>query len=441
MILFRCVSGLKGKINKISTILESDSIGMKKIILFLLLIAGTGTLFSQNLTIPVDGSYGADYIIVNYPDWHTINGTVLVQDGVLNDHHCGTKTYDGHQGTDFVIRGFTQMDTGVAVLACADGEIITVIDSLFDRETGGIIALGLGNYVGIYHSTTDTYSYYAHLKKNSVPVQVGDLVTAGQIIGEIGSSGNSTDPHLHYELWNPGVITDPTIDPWGIPCDSGTNLWLNPPVYDTSYNVWECGLVNYDSVENFVPQTWDPLRKRLGQKDNFTVNDPFFTFWALQYGLKIGDQTVIEWYEPNGNLYSIDTTWYTTQDWWYHYYNHSITNPPANKQGEWTIRYYYNGTLQVTKPFIYGTLDITEQRSENVPYYFKQANGIEIVLPNKTSYSDLTLVGIKGDIILRKSLNDEQIIHLSLPQGNANGYYVVVLKGTDAFYNLKVVFD
>ena len=50
---------------------------------------------SQDLLIPIAGVYVKDYIIVNYPDWHITAGPVLVEDGLLNDFHCGSKTYDG----------------------------------------------------------------------------------------------------------------------------------------------------------------------------------------------------------------------------------------------------------------------------------------------------------------------------------------------------------
>ena len=236
---------------------------MKVFLLVILIALCSDSLKAQELTIPIEGTYGIDYIIVNYPDWHFDDGPVLVEDGILRDHMCGSKTYDGHQGTDFVIRGFTQMDSSVNIVAVEDGEIIHVTEDLFDRETDGIEEYGLGNYVGIYHASSNTYSYYAHLKTNSVIVEVGEPVVAGQIIAEVGSSGNSTDPHLHFELWNPGVLTDPSIDPWGIPCDSGSTLWESTPIYDTTYAVWECGFVNYDSVANFVPSTWYSLKERL----------------------------------------------------------------------------------------------------------------------------------------------------------------------------------
>ncbi|MFK8044856.1 MAG: peptidoglycan DD-metalloendopeptidase family protein [Crocinitomicaceae bacterium] len=415
---------------------------MKKLLTIFLLILIVTNAYSQNLTIPIDGVVGQDYIIVNYPDWHLQDGTVLVQDGFLNDHQCGTKTYDGHQGTDFTIRGFTQMDSGVNVLASADGQITYFIDSLYDRETAGNVALSLGNYIEIYHASTNTYSYYAHLKKNSVTVQTGDFVIAGQAIAQVGSSGNSTDPHLHYELWNPGLITDPTIDPWGIPCDSGSTLWNSPPVYDTSFAVWECGLVNYDSVENFVPFTWYSLRERLGQKDTFNVNDPFFTFWCLQYGLKIGDETAVEWYEPNGDLYFTETINYLAQDWWYHYCNSSIPVPPESKHGLWTVKYYYNNQLQKTKSFPYITPATKSEIEFRKPYYYRVGERmVNIILLDRYKYSDMALHSVSGELILTQKMNNSGSVQFTLPSNCAKGLYFIKLQGSDHEHTLKVIFD
>lgn len=57
----------------------------------------------------------------------------------------------------------------------------------------------IGNGVIIDHGNGE-YSVLAHMKPGSVKVAVGDMVTKGQEIGTVGSSGNSTEPHLHYHL-------------------------------------------------------------------------------------------------------------------------------------------------------------------------------------------------------------------------------------------------
>jgi murein DD-endopeptidase MepM/ murein hydrolase activator NlpD len=112
---------------------------------------------------------------------------------------------------------------GADVLAAADGRVISAAndqpedssamqrsnetqESYFARlqkEQGERLAQGLtaitGNYVMIDHGKNE-YSLYAHLQPGSVRVHVGDQVKAGEVIGKLGSSGNSTEPHLHFHV-------------------------------------------------------------------------------------------------------------------------------------------------------------------------------------------------------------------------------------------------
>jgi murein DD-endopeptidase MepM/ murein hydrolase activator NlpD len=56
-----------------------------------------------------------------------------------------------------------------------------------------------GNYVVIDHGNGE-FSHLGHLKPGSVKVAVGDKVRAGQTLAQVGTSGSSLFPHLHYEL-------------------------------------------------------------------------------------------------------------------------------------------------------------------------------------------------------------------------------------------------
>ena len=104
--------------------------------------------------IPIEGAYLQDYYLVNYVDWSFDS---------IQDYRCGHKTYDGHQGTDFVLRNFAQMDAGVNVYAAEAGVVTYLVDTLFDRNKTAVSG-GLGNYVAIRHFN-DFYTYYGHLKK------------------------------------------------------------------------------------------------------------------------------------------------------------------------------------------------------------------------------------------------------------------------------------
>jgi murein DD-endopeptidase MepM/ murein hydrolase activator NlpD len=74
-----------------------------------------------------------------------------------------------------------------------------VIKARKSNAAGG----GFGYYVVIRHYLDGEYytSLYAHLEPNSFQVKVGQLVSAGDVLGKMGTSGMSTGKHLHFEIW------------------------------------------------------------------------------------------------------------------------------------------------------------------------------------------------------------------------------------------------
>ncbi|ELY71001.1 M23 family metallopeptidase [Natrinema versiforme] len=90
------------------------------------------------------------------------------------------------------------------ILAPADGVVIDVFDSDFESPRGGGLSHPLkrdirGCYVVLQH-TPDEYSCLAHLVPGSTSVAPGERVRRGQEIGRCGHSGNSSEPHLHFQL-------------------------------------------------------------------------------------------------------------------------------------------------------------------------------------------------------------------------------------------------
>lgn len=94
---------------------------------------------------------------------------------------------------------------GKEILSPADGVVIEINNKSEDSQIlgkGKFIAKSnhiAGNYIVIKHSENE-FSTLAHLKKDSIKVMVGDTVSKGQIIALCGNSGNSTEPHLHFQL-------------------------------------------------------------------------------------------------------------------------------------------------------------------------------------------------------------------------------------------------
>ena len=83
------------------------------------------------------------------------------------------------------------------------GETQEAYFARLQKEQGERLVKGLtaitGNYAMIDHGKNE-YSLYAHLQPGSVRVHVGDQVKAGEVIGKLGSSGNSTEPPLHFHV-------------------------------------------------------------------------------------------------------------------------------------------------------------------------------------------------------------------------------------------------
>ena len=97
--------------------------------------------------------------------------------------------YKGHTGADFAC------SSGTPVLAVKAG---TVIISTALRKADGLYR-SYGEYVAIDHHD-GTITFYAHMLSGSRTVSQGDVVVQGQQIGQVGSTGNSTGPHLHFEV-------------------------------------------------------------------------------------------------------------------------------------------------------------------------------------------------------------------------------------------------
>lgn len=88
--------------------------------------------------------------------------------------------------------------------AANEGDIILATDSGMVKFSG--YEETFGNFVIIEHGS-GYESYYAHMSKRSVTE--GEIVSKGQKIGEVGSTGNSTGPHLHFEIRLNGIAVNP----------------------------------------------------------------------------------------------------------------------------------------------------------------------------------------------------------------------------------------
>lgn len=119
--------------------------------------------------------------------WPTLSRKLTSTFGYRKDPFTGRSAF--HAGVDMAGR------SGDPVYAAGDG---TVEESAFDRSKG--------HYVVLRHRN-GLRSVYMHLKKRTV--KSGEAVKRGERIGQLGSTGRSTGPHLHFEIWKDGEEVNP----------------------------------------------------------------------------------------------------------------------------------------------------------------------------------------------------------------------------------------
>jgi hypothetical protein len=147
-------------------------------------------------------------------------GQRYAYDLVRTDHRPGFHLHPAGTLRWFLIGGRTRdcYGWGQPVHAAFDGVIVQAVDGVAERQwlhplreswvalkttmafarQGRDPARLAGNHVIM--ATAGTYALYAHLAPGSVAVTSGQQVRAGEVIGRVGHTGNSTAPHLHFQL-------------------------------------------------------------------------------------------------------------------------------------------------------------------------------------------------------------------------------------------------
>ncbi|MGA8942210.1 MAG: peptidoglycan DD-metalloendopeptidase family protein, partial [Thermoactinomyces sp.] len=118
-----------------------------------------------------------------------VNGTVTSPFGMR--YHPIHREYRMHEGIDIAAK------MGTPIIAAASGKVIVSRPSI-----------GYGYIVVIYHGNGIS-TLYAHMYAQTVKVDVGQQVSAGDVIAAVGSNGFSTGPHLHFEVHRNSKPVDP----------------------------------------------------------------------------------------------------------------------------------------------------------------------------------------------------------------------------------------
>lgn len=158
--------------------------------LALLSLAVPATAGDFSLHSPIDCDLNGPCYIQQYVD-HDPSENAL-------DFMCSNLTYDGHKGTDFALATYDMIATGIDVLAAAPGIVAGLRDGMDDvrfapEHAADIDGRECGNGVVIRHKG-GWETQYCHLRKGSVTVESGQKLTTGDVLGQVGMSGQAEFP-------------------------------------------------------------------------------------------------------------------------------------------------------------------------------------------------------------------------------------------------------
>lgn len=204
-----------------------------------LLMALTFILFPACASAQSTG-FGAPFLgnfdLGNWHD-HNVPKEFIDTNGVIvNSEGRSTESYiDGHEGYDWLL------PEGTPLLAVADGTVVYAGDGepfacpILDNQ----IVVGRQVFLRTDIGGEDYYPLYAHLSQ--VMVVTGQTVKKGQLLGLSGNTGCSTEPHLHFAVYNEANGPSRSLlDPYGWRGE-GTDPWELDPEGAKSVLLWDSG--------------------------------------------------------------------------------------------------------------------------------------------------------------------------------------------------------
>jgi len=285
---------------------------------------------------PLSGTNGRNWMIVNYLDLDPTTSLPGDPTTGLRDYQgqvgALARTYDGHQGVDISIPSFREMDNDMALVrAAAPGTVTEIIQTNPDRNTS---CTGSPNIITVTHANGYKMRYW-HIKRNSSRVSMNQSVSAGTVLAVAGSSGCSTQPHLHFEVLNCANVAIETF---------ATNMWSAPPAYNPASNVMDVMLRAGGSPT--VAQVKDP-------KPNPTQMAPGSTLGVgLSLAARGGDNYDVRLINPSGGIAAQQTNTIGGAARFTQVYSPSvapITFTLGSQLGDWKVEVRVNGTLRVTR--------------------------------------------------------------------------------------------
>lgn len=247
------------------------------------------------LSIPIQCEIGVSCEVQNLVDRDPGPGA--------RDFRCGSLTYEGHNGVDFRVPDLKAQKAGVAVLAAADGTVSRARDGVADIsvKTTGLEAVKgqeCGNGLVVDHGG-GLVTQYCHMRQGSLVVKAGQPVKRGQPLGQVGLSGQTEYPHLHFTVRRDNGVIDPFAPAPGSAgaCGSGAGLWTTTAAGKLAYK--PRAVLN----KGFAAGPAGMAEVEAGNLPTPGATTPLVAY-ARSIGLKVGDESHLTLRGPDGIVVS-----------------------------------------------------------------------------------------------------------------------------------------
>lgn len=276
---------------------------MRIVLPIALFLAATAPSAAIEFALPLDCTVGETCVVQHYVDRDP--GTDR------RDYLCGHQTYDGHDGIDIRIPDLRAMAAGVDVLAAADGVVKATRDGMKDQNVAeiGVDAVKdreCGNGVLVEHA--DGWStQYCHMKKGSIRVKEGETVSARTPLGEVGLSGMTEFPHVHFTVRNGDTEVDPfavepvAADPaCAFAGDASTSIWTPEAKAALAYRpafVLNAGFAD-------APVEMEQIESGAVADMQVDLQSPALVFYGRAIGLEEGDVQRLVVKAPDGAVFA-----------------------------------------------------------------------------------------------------------------------------------------
>jgi urea transporter/murein DD-endopeptidase MepM/ murein hydrolase activator NlpD len=177
---------------------------------------------------------------------------------------------------------------GLPIVSPCYGQVVQLQNHLLDNAVGEVnLRDNWGNYL-LIHLYDGVYILLAHLRQNTINVQVGDWLKTGQIVAQCGNSGRSPQPHLHFSVLrysNPEAETR-AFHLTGILLQNENNdtvfrLWANPKQHEKVTAAW------YGTVRALM------LRVGVGRRYRVRINGGQWQNWQITPQLNLAGQFLL----------------------------------------------------------------------------------------------------------------------------------------------------